>query len=53
MTMIAYTLYNMLAKRLRGFQDCDAPKIYRHFIKGKEKITLTPIFTQVLTVISI
>ena len=39
MTMIADTLYNMLAQRLRGFQDCDAPKIYRHFIKGKANIT--------------
>jgi hypothetical protein len=40
MTMIADTLYNMLARRLRGFQDCDAPKIYRHFIKGKANITV-------------
>ena len=40
MTMIADTLYNMLAQRLRGFQDCDAPKIYRHFIKGKANITV-------------
>ena len=40
MTMIADTLYNMLAQRLRGFQDCDAPKIYRHFVKGKAKITV-------------
>ena len=40
MTMIADTLYNMLAQKLRGFQDCDAPKIYRHFIKGKANITL-------------
>ena len=38
MTMIADTLYSMLAKKLRGFEDCDAPKIYRHFIKGKGKI---------------
>jgi transposase len=40
MTMIADTLYNMLAQKLRGFQDCDAPKIYRHFVKGKAKITV-------------
>jgi transposase len=40
MTMIADTLYNMLAQKLRGFQDCDAPKIYRHFVKGKAKITI-------------
>jgi hypothetical protein len=38
MTMIADTLYSMLAKNLRGFEDCDAPKIYRHFVKGKGKI---------------
>lgn len=40
MTMIADTLYNMLAKKLRGFQDCDAPKIYRNFVKGKANITV-------------
>jgi len=40
MTMIADTLYNMLAKNLRGFHDCDAPKIYRHFVKGKADITV-------------
>jgi len=40
MTMIADTLYNMLAQKLRGFQDCDAPKIYRHFVKGKANLTV-------------
>jgi hypothetical protein len=30
----------MLAKKLRGFEDCDAPKIYRNFVKGKGKITI-------------
>ncbi len=35
MTMIADTLYNMLARKLRGFEHCDAPKIFRHFVKGK------------------
>ena len=40
MTMIADTLYNMLAQKLRGFHDCDAPKIYRHFVKGKATITI-------------
>jgi len=40
MTMIADTLYNMLAQKLRGFQECDAPKIFRHFVKGKANITL-------------
>jgi len=40
MTMMADTLYNMLAQKLRGFQDCDAPKIFRHFVKGKANITI-------------
>jgi hypothetical protein len=40
MTMIADTMHNMLAQKLRGFQDCDAPKIYRHFVKGKANITV-------------
>jgi hypothetical protein len=35
LTMVADTLYSMLAHKLRGFEDCDAPKIYRHFIRGK------------------
>lgn len=34
MTMIADTLYCMLAKKLRGFESCDAPKIYRHFVRS-------------------
>jgi len=34
LTMIADTLYSMLAKRLRGFEDCDAPKLFRHFVEG-------------------
>ncbi len=35
LTMIADTLYTMLAKKLRGFEHCDAPKLYRHFVRGK------------------
>ncbi len=35
MTMIADTLYSMLAQKLRGFEECDAPKLYRHFVRGK------------------
>jgi transposase len=35
MTMIADTLYNRLAQHLRGFEECDAPKIFREFVKGK------------------
>jgi hypothetical protein len=40
MTMIADTLYSMLSKKLRGFEECDAPKIYRDFVRGKGKITV-------------
>jgi len=35
MTMMADTLYTMLARHLRGFEECDAPTLYRHFIQGK------------------
>jgi transposase len=35
LTMVADTLYTMLAKKLRGFELCDAPKLYRHFVRGK------------------
>jgi len=35
MTMIADTLYSMLAKKLRGFEQCDAQTIFRHFVRGK------------------
>jgi hypothetical protein len=41
MTMIADTLYSMLSKKLRGFEECDAPKVYRDFVRGKGKITVT------------
>jgi hypothetical protein len=40
MTMIADTFYSMLAKKLRGFEDCDAPKVYRDFVRGKGKIAI-------------
>jgi transposase len=33
MTMIADTLYSMLAQKLRGFELCDDQKIYRHFVR--------------------
>jgi hypothetical protein len=42
MTMVADTLYSMLAAKLRGFEHCDAPKIYRHFVKGKGTINMSP-----------
>jgi len=35
LTMIADTLYTMLARKLRGFENCDAPKLFRHFVRGK------------------
>jgi hypothetical protein len=42
MTMIADTLYSMLARKLRGFEQCDAQTIYRHFIQGKGAVTVKP-----------
>lgn len=41
LTVVADTLYYMLSQKLRGFEDCDAPKIYRHFIKGKGTVQIT------------
>ena len=41
MTMIADTLYSMLAQKLRGFEQCDAQKIYRHFIRGKADVDIS------------
>ncbi len=39
MTMVADTLYSMLAQKLRGFEKCNAQTIYRHFIRGKGVVT--------------
>jgi hypothetical protein len=39
-TMIADTLYSMLAQKLRGFEDCDAPKLYRHFVRRKATVAV-------------
>ncbi len=41
LTMIADTLYYLLAKRLRGFEECDAPRIFRHFVRGKGEVNVT------------
>ena len=41
LTMLADTLYTMLARQLRGFEDCDAPKLYRHFVRGKGTVSVT------------
>ncbi len=38
LTVIADTLYYMLAQHLRGFEECNAPKIYRNFIEGKGEV---------------
>jgi hypothetical protein len=38
MTVVADTLYHMLAGKLRGFEQCDAPTLYRHFVRGKATI---------------
>jgi len=40
LTMIADTLYSMLAKKLRGFEECDAPKVFRHFVAGKGSVKI-------------
>jgi len=40
LTMVADTLYTMLARKLRGFEDCDAPKLYRHFIRGRGTVAV-------------
>lgn len=40
MTMIADTLYSMLAQKLRGFESCDAPTIYRQFVRGKGAVSI-------------
>ena len=40
MTMLADTLYTMLATRLRGFEHCDAPTLYRHFVMGKWTVAI-------------
>ena len=38
MTMVADTLYTLLARKLRGFEECDAPTLFRHFVKGNGTI---------------
>jgi len=40
MTMIADTLYSMLAQKLRGFESCHASKLFRHFVRGKGHIAV-------------
>ncbi len=40
MTMVADTLYTMFAQKLRGFEHCDAPKLYRHFVRGRGTVSV-------------
>jgi len=40
LTMVADTLYYHFAQTLRGFESCDAAKIFRHFIDMPAKITV-------------
>jgi len=40
LTMIADTLYTMLAQRLRGFEASDASKLFRHFVCGKGAVSV-------------
>jgi len=40
LTVIADTLYSMLAHKLRGFEACDAPKICRDFVRGKATVAV-------------
>jgi hypothetical protein len=41
LTMIADTLYYYLAQSLRGFEKCNADKIFRHFVDMPAKIEVT------------
>lgn len=38
LTAFADTLYTMLARKLRGHEDCNAPKLFRHFVAGKAAV---------------
>jgi len=38
LTVIADTLYTMLARKLRGHEDCNASKIFRNFVAGKAAV---------------
>jgi transposase len=40
MTMIADTLCSRLAQNLRGFEACDAPKLFRDFVRGKGEVAI-------------
>lgn len=38
LTAVADTLYTMLARKLRGHEDCNAPKLFRNFVAGKAAV---------------
>jgi len=38
MTMVADTLDTMLARKLRGFEECNSPTLFRHFVEGNGTI---------------
>jgi hypothetical protein len=38
LTMAADTLFTMLARKFRGFEQCDAPRLYRDFVRGKATV---------------
>lgn len=40
MTMMADTLYHHLAQSLRGFENCEARQIFRHFVDMPAKVTV-------------
>jgi predicted DCC family thiol-disulfide oxidoreductase YuxK len=40
LTMLADTCYSMLAQKLRGFESCDTPKVYRHFVRGRATVVI-------------
>ncbi len=40
LTMIADTLYYHLARQLRGFEDCNSERIFRHFVDSPAKIEI-------------
>lgn len=40
LTAVADTLYTMLARKLRGHEECHAPKLFRNFVAGKGTVRL-------------
>lgn len=40
MTMVAHSLYHFLSQKLRGFEECRAPTIFRKFINMKADLSI-------------